>query len=348
MTTPTFCLLPLVYSRKRRARVELEALDQRLLVRRVDAAAQVGEVLERLAAGEPVVEGELAGHVADAAVDGDRVGGRLDAEDARRAAGRPDEVEQGPDRRRLAGAVGPEEAEDLALARLQVDVDDAAVLAVGLGELLGLDDGGHGGSFQFTSNHGLQDGLVDERRASPAGCRGLARGPPRRRRCSARSSTAAARPSSDPRKSRPTWSAEPLMSATSTRAAWSGERGSKVPSATPWRTMRARSGCQPSLAARATLHAHDRVVVRVPGAHEGQEQVAALGLPAARSSEEGLRACPPPAGLVVGDRLDDGQDAVDHALDDRLEQRLLRVEVVVEGALRGASASRTSWMLICS
>ena len=52
-------------------------------------------------------------------------------------------VEQGADRRRLAGAVGAEEAEGLALVDVEVDVDDAAVDAVGLGELFGLDDRGH-------------------------------------------------------------------------------------------------------------------------------------------------------------------------------------------------------------
>ena len=67
-------------------RIDLEPLDQLLLVGAVDAAAQVGEVVERLAAGELVVQRELAGQVAQALVDRDRVGGRVDAED--RARGR--------------------------------------------------------------------------------------------------------------------------------------------------------------------------------------------------------------------------------------------------------------------
>ena len=62
-------------------RVEVEPLDERRLVGRVDAAAQVGEVLDRLGTGQAVVERELTGEVADAAVDRDRVDGRLDAED---------------------------------------------------------------------------------------------------------------------------------------------------------------------------------------------------------------------------------------------------------------------------
>ena len=56
-------------------RVHVQARDQVLLVRLVDAAAQVGEVLERLAAGEVVVQDELAGQVADAG-DGSRPGRR--------------------------------------------------------------------------------------------------------------------------------------------------------------------------------------------------------------------------------------------------------------------------------
>src|SRR5262249_30183333 len=127
--------------------VDIEARDQLLLVRRVDATAEVREILDRLATGELVVERELARQVADTAMDRDRVDGRLDAEDARRSAGRPD-------RRRLAGTVGTEEAEGLALVDPQVDLDDPAVLAVALGELVGLDDPGHGMSFLVhQSNH---------------------------------------------------------------------------------------------------------------------------------------------------------------------------------------------------
>ncbi len=124
-------------------RVQVEALDEAGLVARLDAAAQVGEVGQRLAAREPIVERELAGHVADASVDGDRVGSRLDAEHGRPAARRADVIEQDPDRRRLAGAVGTEEAEDLAGLDDKIDLDDAAMRAIRLAELLRLDDGGH-------------------------------------------------------------------------------------------------------------------------------------------------------------------------------------------------------------
>ena len=126
---PTFCLLPFEYSLNLRRRVDVEALDQRRRWYAVSTPPRrLREVLDRLAAGQAVVEGELAGDVADPAVDRDRVHGRLDAEHERAAARRPDEVEQRPDGGRLAGAVRAEEAEHLAGLDLQVDVDDAAVV----------------------------------------------------------------------------------------------------------------------------------------------------------------------------------------------------------------------------
>ena len=79
---PTFCLLPLRRSLNRRLGVKVEPLDQRGLVLPVHAAAQVREVLERLRSGEPVVQRELAGHVADPPVDRHGVDGRLDPEHA--------------------------------------------------------------------------------------------------------------------------------------------------------------------------------------------------------------------------------------------------------------------------
>ena len=145
-TSPTFCLLPLRVLAEAPARVEVERVDQPRDVGPVDAAAQVPEVLDRLGAGQAVVQVELAGQVADPAMDRDRIGGRLDAEHLGAAGGRTDEVEQDAHRRRLARAVGPEEAEDLALGDLEVELDDASVLAVGLGQAFGLDDGGHGTS----------------------------------------------------------------------------------------------------------------------------------------------------------------------------------------------------------
>src|SRR6266545_4437936 len=123
--------------------IHVEAGDEVGLVERIDATPKVREVLDRLAAGQLVVERELAGEVAHSAVDGHGIHGRLDAEDESPAARRPDEIEQHADRGRLAGAVGPQEAECLAFVDLEVDVDDAAVRPVRLRELLELDDCRH-------------------------------------------------------------------------------------------------------------------------------------------------------------------------------------------------------------
>jgi hypothetical protein len=76
-------------------------------------------------------------------VDRDGVRRSIDAEDARPAGRRPDEIQQDPDGGGLARAVRAEESEDLALCHDQIDVDDSPKLAVRLGELLDLDDGGH-------------------------------------------------------------------------------------------------------------------------------------------------------------------------------------------------------------
>ena len=142
-TRPTFCLLPFEYSLNLRLGSRSIFSISSAAYAGVDAAAQVGEVLDRLGAGQAVVQVELAGQVADAPVDRDRVDGRLDAEDLGPPRGRPDEVEQDAHRRRLPRPVGPEEPEDLALLDVEVQLDDAPMGAVGLRQPFGLDDRGH-------------------------------------------------------------------------------------------------------------------------------------------------------------------------------------------------------------
>ena len=68
-----------------------------------------------------------------------RVDRGLDPEDRCPAAGRPYVVEQRPDGRGLPRPIRPEKAEGLAFGHRQVDVDDPAVRAVRLRELLSLD-----------------------------------------------------------------------------------------------------------------------------------------------------------------------------------------------------------------
>ena len=65
-----------------------------------------------------------------------------------------------------------------------------------------------------------------------------------------------------------------------------------------------------------------------------EQEVAALALPPAGHREDRLELG---RGWQIGigrDRLDDRQGGVRHPVDDPFEQRLLRVEVVVEGAFR--------------
>ncbi len=144
MTSPTFCLFALRVLAEAARRVEVEPRHELRLPPRIDAAPEVAVVLDRLAARQAVEQRELAGQVAHASMNGDRIDGRLDPEDPGLPGGRPDKVEEQPDRRRLAGAVRPEEAEDLALLDRQVDVDDPPMLAVVLRQALGLDDGHRG------------------------------------------------------------------------------------------------------------------------------------------------------------------------------------------------------------
>ena len=74
-------------------------------------------------------------------LDLDAARARVHAEHRRAALGRADEVEERADRRRLAGAVRPEVAEDLAGMHLELQIHDTAARAVGLRQVLGDDHG---------------------------------------------------------------------------------------------------------------------------------------------------------------------------------------------------------------
>jgi hypothetical protein len=100
--------------------------------------------VERLLGVEELVEVRLLGQVADPLVLRDV--GRPAAEDERLARGGKDEPQQELHRGRLAGPVGPEQAEDLAPADLEVERLERHLLAatpevaVGLREVAGFDD----------------------------------------------------------------------------------------------------------------------------------------------------------------------------------------------------------------
>src|SRR5262249_51843685 len=90
-------------------RVEPKPLDELVAISNVDAAAQPGEELERLGASQRRPEERLARDVRDATVRLDRRRPRVDAEELGTPAARAVQAQQQADRRRLAGAVRPQE-----------------------------------------------------------------------------------------------------------------------------------------------------------------------------------------------------------------------------------------------
>ena len=102
--------------------VEIEPRDERVEIRAIDAAAKVGEIGQNLAAREVGIERELAGQIAHHALDVHRSPPAVQARDARAAGVREEQRHQQPHRRRLACAVGTEEAEHLAFGHLERQV----------------------------------------------------------------------------------------------------------------------------------------------------------------------------------------------------------------------------------
>jgi len=117
----------------------VEALDQLIADGGIDPSAQRGEVVQDGSAGQLGMQREVAGQEADAAADLPAVGAAVQVEQRGRPRGRPDQVEQQPHRRRLAGAVGAEEPEDLAAPHLEVEGEHAVAVAVVLGQRARLD-----------------------------------------------------------------------------------------------------------------------------------------------------------------------------------------------------------------
>ena len=86
------------------------------------------------AAGHVVVEADRIGQVADPSFDLARVARRVEPDDAGLTLSRFGQPEQHEDRGRLAGAVLPEQPEDLATAHLEIEAVDRRELAVLLGQ----------------------------------------------------------------------------------------------------------------------------------------------------------------------------------------------------------------------
>ena len=84
-------------------------------------AAQPEQEVDDLAARQARPQADVAGDVGEATVQRDAVGPRVAAEHGDRTPVVPEQAEQNADRHRLAGAVGSEEAVDLAAFDLEIE-----------------------------------------------------------------------------------------------------------------------------------------------------------------------------------------------------------------------------------
>src|SRR2546430_14870939 len=123
--------------------IELETVDKLLEVGVIDTTTQMGEVLEGLPTRQIGIESGLTGHVADEALDLQRLLPAIEPGDFRSASVGVQKGHQQTDGRRLPRTVRPEEAEDIALLDLERDFGDAALATVTLAEFFDFDDGGH-------------------------------------------------------------------------------------------------------------------------------------------------------------------------------------------------------------
>ena len=124
--------------------VSLEPLGERESSLAADAAADLGQVVEDLSARQLRVERELTRQKADPTADLETVGAAVEAENRSSPRSRPDQVEQEAHRRRLAGAVRPEESENLAGLDLEIEIEETPARAVILRKPAGENRGGAG------------------------------------------------------------------------------------------------------------------------------------------------------------------------------------------------------------
>ena len=145
-------------------------------------AVQAGRVAQVLATGQAAVETDRVGQVADPALDLPGLPGRVETHHAGLARGRLGQAEQHQDRGRLAGAVLPEQTEDLARVDREVKFADRGQLPVFLGQAARPDD-------RFGPIRVDRGRFEDRRRGSRlgfGGCDDLAHRRPKRRKTSHR------------------------------------------------------------------------------------------------------------------------------------------------------------------
>jgi hypothetical protein len=119
-----------------------EALGQLVPDAAIDAAPELGEVVQHRLTTESRIEREVARKEADPAPYLEAVGVGVELHQRGRARGRCDQVQQEPHRGRLAGAVRPQETEDLATLDLEVEIEEPAPFPVVLGQAAGAYRGG--------------------------------------------------------------------------------------------------------------------------------------------------------------------------------------------------------------
>src|SRR6185312_4503758 len=113
-----------------------------VLARDAHEPRRIAQVLARR---QVLVEADRIRHVADAALDLERLSHRVEARDPHPSLAGLGQAQQHQDRRRLAGAVRPEQAEDLAGPDLEVDAVDGRRALVALDQPGRLDDRRAGG-----------------------------------------------------------------------------------------------------------------------------------------------------------------------------------------------------------
>ena len=111
-----------------------------------------------LPCGQAVVDAEEVGHVADVVAGGVRVTRHLDTVDHGAPRGGFQQGGKDAEGRRLAGTVGADEAEDLAVGHLEAEAGQGIEVGIALGEVL--DKDGRGGAVPVTHAEGARSPLT--------------------------------------------------------------------------------------------------------------------------------------------------------------------------------------------
>src|ERR1017187_10328090 len=105
----------------------------------VPSRAKRREVVQRVANGHPRIERNVIRHVGEARLDGHFVTHRVGTKPLALAARGPQQTQQALDRRRLAGAVAPEEAVAAARLHAKTETVDGVSASVATHEVIDLD-----------------------------------------------------------------------------------------------------------------------------------------------------------------------------------------------------------------